>query len=41
MTVGGDFSQRLMLFGLLSHILGHAEHEPVMDQRGALHKLSK
>ena len=24
-----------------SNILGHAEHEPVMDQRGALYKLSK
>ena len=24
-----------------SNILGHAEHEPVMDRRGALYKLSK
>ena len=36
-VVGGNLNQRLMLFGVYveSDILGHAEHEPVMDWRGA------
>ena len=38
---GGNLSQILMLLGYIeSNILGHAEREPVMDQRGALYKVS-
>ena len=41
-TVGGNLKPEIdAVWYIESNILGHAEHEPMMDWRGAFYKLSK